>query len=108
MENFELQFMITNIINGLMQLIVLIAAIIMLIKKRNTATVLLCIGSALTTLGIVGGIIYNAMAARDGTEGILRAQIHLNYFNTFAYIIFAIGLLLLAFTYFENNNNKIE
>jgi len=103
MDNIQLHLAITAIINGLVQLIVLIATIIMLIKKRNSATVLLCIGSILNILGFVGGIIYNAMAAQYGTDAILQAQINLNYFNAFAYVIFGIGLLLLAISYVEKN-----
>ncbi|MEP3836099.1 MAG: hypothetical protein ABJM36_00530 [Algibacter sp.] len=106
MDNFQIQFAIAAAINGLVQLIVLLASIIMLVKKRCIATVFLFTGSLLNTIGYVGGYLYNIIAAQKGTETLLDAQVTLTFFNAFSFFVFGVGFLLLAINYF--NKNSIE
>lgn len=107
MDNLQWQLAIAGIINGLVQIIILIASIVLLVKKRSTATLLICIGSMLSSISLGGGVIYNAIAARKGTEAILDAQVNLNFFNAFSFLIFGIGLLMLAITHFKKNSTEI-
>ncbi|KAA5821986.1 hypothetical protein FPF71_15890 [Algibacter amylolyticus] len=104
MDNIQMQFAIAGIINGLVQLIILVASIIILVKKKSTATVFLCVGSLLNIIGFVGGYIYNAIAAQNGTEAILNAQVTLHFFNAFSIFIFGVGLLLLALNHFGKHS----
>jgi len=105
MDTLQLQFAIAAVINGLVHLIVLIAAIIMFAKKRTIATILLLLGSVLTSIGFAGGFIFNAMAARNGTEAILDAQVTLTFFNAFSFFVFGVGLLILAINGFKKYNS---
>ena len=103
LETLELQFAIASILNGMVHLIIFISSIILIIKKRSAATVLLFIGSILTSLNFIGGFIYNAIAARNGTEAILNAQVLLNFFSVFSFFLFGIGFLLLVLNNFKKN-----
>ncbi|PIA82143.1 hypothetical protein BFR04_12650 [Gaetbulibacter sp. 4G1] len=105
-DTLQLQFAIAGIINGLVHLTILIATIIMLAKKRSIATFLLLVGSILNSIGFAGGFIYNAIAAKNGTEALLSAQVTLTFFNAFSYFIFGIGLLLLSINVFKRHNSK--
>lgn len=99
-----MQFAIAGIINGLVQLIILVASIVILVKKKSIATVLLFVGTLLNIIGFVGGYIYNAIAAQNGTEAILDAQVTLHFFNAFSLLVFGVGLLLLAVNHFGKHS----
>ncbi|WP_034040705.1 hypothetical protein [Wocania ichthyoenteri] len=103
MDNTQLQLVAASIVSGLVHLIVLIASIIMFAKKRTIATIVLLLGSVLTSIGFIGGFIYNAIAARNGTEALLDAQVTLTFFNAFSFFIFGIGLFLLALNFNKKN-----
>ena len=102
-DTLQLQFAFAGILNGLVHLIILIASIILIIKKRSAATIILFIGSILTSLGFIGGFVYNAIAARNGTDALLNAQVLLNFFSVFSFFIFGTGFLLLVLNNFKKN-----
>ncbi len=100
-DNIQLQYALASLMNGVIHLIVLVATIVLIIKKRSMATLLLFIGSLLTSLGFIGGFIYNAIAAKDGAEALLNAQVYLNFFSVFSFFLFGIGFLLLVLNNFK-------
>lgn len=104
-DDLQLQFAIAGIINGLVHLIILMASIIMLVKKRTIGTILLLLGSLLSSIGFTGGFIFNAIAAKKGTEALLDAQVTLTFFNAFSFLIFGIGVLLLAINSFKKHHS---
>ncbi|MFD1614410.1 hypothetical protein [Gelatiniphilus marinus] len=104
MENvdaLQMQFAITGLINGLIHLIILIASILIVVKNKSVAAILLLIGSLLVSMGFAGGFIYNVLAAQKGPEAIVNAQVTLSFFNAFSFLVFGIGLFLLALNYYK-------
>lgn len=65
----------------------------------------LLIGSLLNSICFVGGFIYNAIAARNGTEALLDVQVTLTFFNAFSFFVFGIGLHLLALNFIGETNS---
>ncbi len=103
MDTIQWQFAIAGFINGLVHLIVLTASIIIVVKKRSVASLLLLVGSLLNSVGLVGGFVYNAWAAQKGTEAILDAQVTLTFFNAFSFFVFGLGLFLLALGFYKKS-----
>jgi len=103
MDALQLKFAVASIINGLVHLIILIASILILLKKRSIASIFLVLGSILSSIGFAGGFIYNAMAAKKSTEALLNAQVTLTFFNAFSFFVFGVGLLLLALNFYKKN-----
>lgn len=103
MDALQLKFAVTGIINGLVHLIILVASIILFVKKRSVAAIFLLLGSLLTSIGFAGGFIYNVLAAQKGPETLVNAQVTLSFFNAFSFMVFGIGLLLLAISFYKKN-----
>ena len=102
-DTLQLQYALASVLNGLVHLVILIASIILIVKKRSVATILLFIGSILTSLGFIGGFVYNTIAVQNGTDVLLKAQVVLNFFSVFSFFIFGIGFLLLVLKNFKKN-----
>lgn len=105
MDTLQVQLAIASFINALVHLIVLTASIIIFIKSRSVASIFLLIGSLLSGIGLVGGALYNAWAAQKGTKALLDAQVVLAFFNAFAFLVFGIGLLVLALSFYKKNQS---
>ncbi len=101
MENIQYQFIISGLINGLVNLIVLIACIILFSKKRTPATILLLVGGILCFISFFGSIFYNIWAAQQGSIAVINTQVAVSFFQGFAFFVFGIGLLLLAVNDFK-------
>ncbi|WP_165819378.1 hypothetical protein [Flagellimonas aquimarina] len=68
----------------------------MLIKQKNSATILMLTASILTLLFSVGSIIWNRIAAYNGAESLVQATKIISILGAIPYILFALGLLLFA------------
>lgn len=106
MDALEWKFAIAGIINGLVHVIIVLATIIIAVKKRSIASIILLVGSLLMSFGFAGGFIYNAIAARNGTEALLNAQVTLTFFNAFAFFVFGLGLLLLSINSLKKHKSE--
>ncbi|PWL38607.1 hypothetical protein DKG77_10130 [Flagellimonas aquimarina] len=97
MENNEyIHFIIGGLLHGISHLAVITACIIMLIKQKNSATILMLTASILTLLFSVGSIIWNRIAAYNGAESLVQATKIISILGAIPYILFALGLLLFA------------
>ena len=104
-DSTEFLFTIGPIISGFTTLIVLAASIILFVKKRTSATTVILIGNLLICLTFISSIIINVFAAKEGIESLLLAQAISSIVQSISYLIFAIGLIMLALTEFSKNNS---
>ncbi len=94
--NQYIHFIISGLINGFAHLAVIAACIIIVIKQKNSASILMLVASILTLLFSVGSIIWNKIAAYNGAESLVQATKIISILGAIPYILFALGLLLFA------------
>lgn len=88
----------STVIYALIQLIIIAAAIILVIKKVSIATVLLLTGAILSGLmQIIIPIVYANYLGL--TDDFLSLNFLMNLISSIFYAIFGVGLLLLAINY---------
>jgi len=107
MENFEsldTHLIVNGIISFLIQLFVLVACIIIAIKRKSIATKLLLTGAILNVLGFIIRYVLNVTAARNGPEALIHTQLIISYLNNFIYALFGLGLLLFAINDLKKNH----
>lgn len=98
--NLPISFYAGYVLQALGLLILLAACIILVIKQKSLATIMMLLGTVLTIILSIGGILWNWFAARnDGALGVIEAQGLQSLFGGLANLLFVIGLLLLAITY---------
>ncbi|MDC6363078.1 MULTISPECIES: hypothetical protein [Flavobacteriaceae] len=95
-NNDSLYFAVGGLFYGLIQLIVLIACIILVLKQRNTATILMLTGQILSIVFSLGGYLWNFLAAKNGVDSLLQANKIMSVVGPLPYGLFAIGLILFA------------
>ncbi|MGI9547051.1 MAG: hypothetical protein ACR2MM_07435 [Flavobacteriaceae bacterium] len=97
-ETYLEYFALGYVLAFLTQLIILIACIVLIIKERSLASVLLLTGSLLTFLMSITTVITNVVVAKTGNpEELLKYQGFSYGLSEFCYLIFAIGLILFVF-----------
>ncbi|QNK78633.1 hypothetical protein [Winogradskyella undariae] len=97
----EILFYIGQVISGLATFIILIAAIILFIKKKTIATWIILIGYLLVVLTYISGLLISIYAGRKSVETLLIAQGVSNITQSLSYLIFATGLIILVITEFS-------
>lgn len=97
----EILFTIGQIISGLSTLILLIASIILFIKKKTLATWLILIGNILVFITYIGSLFLNILIGSVNMDTMLMAQGFSLIVQNISYSLFAIGLILLAITEFS-------
>lgn len=95
METYESLFIFGSLLSGLATFVILIATIILLVKRRNLATIIIFIGWFSHSLVFLFGFMANIFAARLGSEELLFTNALMTILNGVTVLIFAIGLLLL-------------
>lgn len=101
----EILFYIGQIISGLATFIILIATIILFIKKRTLATWVILIGYILVVITYIASLLISVFAGRESMDTILIVQGASSIAQSLSYLIFAIGLILLAITEFSKNKS---
>jgi len=96
MQDLPTYHLIAYVLSFLGYLIVLIGCIVLLIKKRSLATVLMFTGMILSVIFTVLGFFMNFIAAKSSPEELVRNQGVFSTMNALAYLLFGIGILLLA------------
>ncbi|WP_452221057.1 hypothetical protein [Lacinutrix salivirga] len=102
MEEQQLHFAATSIISFIVYIIILTACITIYLKKKTISTILLLLGCVLRVLAFALGTISSYFFGSSGN--ILQNIIITNYFNTLAFILFGIGLLLFALNDLKDND----
>lgn len=101
--NQYIHFIISGLLNGIAHLIVIIACIVMVVKQKNSATILMLIASILTLLFSAGSIIWNKIAAYNGAESLVQVTKITSIIGVVPYILFALGLILYAVKYLKKH-----
>ena len=96
MENLPLPHMIGSALWFIAQLSVILFCLILLIKRPSLAAILMFCGMVLSLIfGSLGFLIFPLLGESD-PESVLRTQGVLSILGSLAFMIFAIGLLLLV------------
>ncbi|APY09826.1 hypothetical protein BWZ22_00555 [Seonamhaeicola sp. S2-3] len=101
LDSIQYQFLMTGIISGIVHVIIFIASIILIYKKRTIATAILLTGSVLSLISYFGSFALNIWAARISSKLMIKTQITMSFFQGFSFLIFGVGLLLLAINNFK-------
>ncbi|MBT8184130.1 MAG: hypothetical protein KJN76_04775 [Eudoraea sp.] len=96
MQDLPALHLAAYIISFIGQLIVLIGCIVLFVKQRTLATALMLAGMLLSVVFGIMGFFMNFVAAGSSPEALLRNQGIFSTLNTLSYLLFGIGLLLLA------------
>ena len=101
LSSTEMLFTIGSIISVFSTLIILMASIILFIKKKTLATWIILIGTISVFITYIGNIILNVFASRGSMDTLLLLQGVSNIVQSLSYLIFAVGLIILAITEFS-------
>ncbi|NRD21119.1 hypothetical protein HNV08_13760 [Winogradskyella eckloniae] len=104
-DSTELLFYIGPIIGSISAVLILVASIVLFVKKRTLATSIILVGNLLSCLSFIGGILLNAILSNKPMETMLLIQATTSIVQSISYLIFAIGLTMFAFTEFSKNKN---
>ena len=95
-EDYTLFYSVNAALHIISVLVLLIAGILLLIKKRSLGTYLVFTGSILYTLASMGSFVANLIAGQMGEVILLKAHAIASVAVTIAFLIFSIGLLKLV------------
>ncbi len=96
MENLEYIFALAAILGGLVQLILIIAAIILIAKDKNAGTLLMLVGSIMMILNLVAGIVLPMLFAKKGAEFLAKSTALRQLIGQVPFIIYVLGALTLC------------
>ena len=108
MNNYEYVYTASYIIHNLATLLIVIASIILVTKKRTLSTILILIGSVLIFILGIGTIFIGALAGQYDTDMFLKLNAISNIASGLAYLMFCLGLLLFVFIDFKKAVPKNE
>lgn len=94
MTDIQPFYILASLISGLVQLAMLIICIVLVFKNKNTATMLMLIGSILTILFYIANVVWPAIASLNGAESVVKSVAILNVLGNISYVIFTIGFAL--------------
>ncbi|MEX0314329.1 MAG: hypothetical protein AB3N18_09140 [Allomuricauda sp.] len=94
MENLQPYFVFGGILSGLGSLLFVIGCIVLVVKQKNTGTILMLIGAVLSILFYFGNLLWSFCAAREVAEFLAKTSAIQNIVGQFPFIISSIGLLL--------------
>lgn len=99
MENNETFFFAAGgVLNGIAHLTVIIACIILVLKRKSAPTILMLVAQLLVLFLYVGSFAWTAIAARQGAETLVWTSKIIAMLGPFPYILFAAGLLWFVIT----------
>ena len=84
------------IISFLGHLVVFVGCILLLLKRRSLAALLMLVGISLSALFSVLGVLMTSLSASESPEAVIKTQGTFSILNTLSYLLFGLGLLLLA------------
>ena len=95
-EDYTLFYSVNAALNIISVLVVLIAGILLLIKRRSTGAFLVFTGSILYALATIGSLVANLIAGQMGEVALVRTHVFASAGVAIAFLIFSIGLLILV------------
>lgn len=104
MTDIEPFYILGGIISGLTQLVMLVLSIILVLKIKNTGTLLMLVGSILTILFYILNIAWTAIAAGNGAESVVKSAATLHLLGNIPYVIFTTGFGIFIFKYIRKQS----
>ena len=98
MENHTFFYAAGGILNGIAQLVVLIACIVLVIKQKSGSTLMMLVAQILGIFVSVAGLTWTTISAQLGPESVLRASKTMALMGPLPHILFAIGLLWFVYS----------
>lgn len=99
MENLEIYFALGAILGAIGQLLFVLGCIILVVKQKNSGTILMLVGSVLHILFSLGSYVWTLFAARQSAEAVAQSAAFQNIVGRIPFILIAIGLLLYVVAY---------
>ncbi|MEZ4808809.1 MAG: hypothetical protein R2819_00500 [Allomuricauda sp.] len=99
MENLELYYYFSGILNALGKIILTIACFVLFVRQKNSATTIMLIGSVLTIVFGLAGLLWTTLSAQMGPQSLAKTNGIITILGQLPYILFTIGLLLFAFNH---------
>ncbi|MBT8272456.1 MAG: hypothetical protein KJO77_01530 [Bacteroidia bacterium] len=96
MDQYTALFTIGSVLSFVGTFLFFIAALILFIRKRTPATILVFVGSLLLLLLFGFGILAPILAARRGSEDLLWVNGFITVARGFSYLTLSIGILILV------------
>lgn len=104
MTDIEPFYILGGIVAGLTQVLMLVICIFLVLKIKNTGTILMLVGSILTILFYVLNIAWTTIAARNGAESVAKSVAILQLLGNIPYVIFTIGFGIFIFKYIRKQS----
>ncbi len=98
-------YAIGSLLGVLGQIVVIIACIILISKKKNPATVLMLIASILALVVTVLNFSGNMIAAHNGVDSVLTWSKIFALIGPLPYVLFAIGLMLFVTNHIKKSED---
>ncbi|RDY61295.1 hypothetical protein [Flagellimonas nanhaiensis] len=96
--NHTFFFAAGGVLNGIAQLVVLIACIILVIKQKSGSTIMMLVAQILGIFVSVGGFTWTALSAQVDPESVLTASKTMALLGPLPHILFAIGLIWFVYS----------
>ncbi|WP_136465572.1 hypothetical protein [Flagellimonas onchidii] len=105
MKNLQTYFVFGGILGGLGTLLFVIGCIVLVVKQKNTGSILMLVGAILSILLYFGNLLWSLIAAREGSEFLAKTSAIQNIVGQLPFIISAIGLLLFGIKYVKKDSS---
>ena len=107
MDNSDtLFFAAGGLLNGIAHLLIIIACVVLVIKRKSGPAVLMLAAQVLALLFYVGSLAWTTFAARQGAESLVQTSKILAMLGPLPHILFAVGLLWLAISLVKKGKNQ--
>ncbi|NAY90678.1 hypothetical protein GTQ34_01995 [Muricauda sp. JGD-17] len=99
MENTDtLMFAAGGLLNGIAYLVIIVACILLVAKRKTGATVLMLASQLLGLLFFVASFAWTTISAHQGAESLVKTSKIIAMLGPLPHLLFAVGLLWFVFT----------
>ena len=107
MENSDTLFFATGgFLNGIAYLLVIVACVVLVLKRKSGPAILMLASQLLALLFFVGSFVVTAVSARQSAETLVSTTKIMALLGPLPHILFAIGLLWFAVSLAKKENSK--
>ncbi|WP_411031024.1 hypothetical protein [Spongiimicrobium sp. 3-5] len=107
-ENIPVLLSVGSFLHAVGQLLLLVISVILFLKQKSFASILMLLGISFSVLFGIGGFVMLTLASKTGPEAILRIQGIFSIINGISHLVFAIGVLLLILTVIKKMNGSMN
>lgn len=103
MDDYYITYILGSVLNGFAQLAVVLGCVVLLMHRRRLDAILMLVGSALGIVMWLVIVLGGVFASRLGSMTYVNLQGFFQILGGLAYLIFAAGLVMLAFNMKQSN-----